>query len=218
MQIMLLNVLLLLHMGVVPNDTIVVENAQNYLMNPMVGQLYYDWDAIAEEIIQTQEKPQDVEEDPQYRVVDLPRNKNNEFKSYMDYRAITDKSSKQWKLQKEAYTGEHGIRMIDEYYCVAMGSAFSDTIGAKFEITLKDGQKFKVILADQKSDKHTDDTNRYMELPNGKINIIEFVVDTGKMEKLPRIMGDVSHTSNGLFDGEIIEIKEILSEKTDSTN
>lgn len=159
-----------------------------------------------------------VEDEVQYVVLEVPNHDDNSFKTYMDYRAITDRSSKQWKLQQEAYTNEYGFRMVDDYYCIALGSAFSNKIGAKFEITLQNGQTFKGILADQKSDLHTDKTNRYMELSNGKINVVEFIVETEKLEKLPRIMGDVSHTSSGLFDGEIVEIKEVIDEETNTGN
>lgn len=206
MKLAMLNILLMLNMGMTP--AMPIDGLYQCACN--------DCMALHQEIEEEVEE-EFAEEEPQYNVISLPSNNNNSFKTYMDYRAITNRSSKQWKLQQEAYTGEHGIRMIDEYYCVALGSAFSNKIGAKFEITLKDGQTFKAILADQKSDLHTDATNKYMKLANGKINIIEFVVETEKLESLPRAMGDISHTSNGMFDGEIVEIKEILDE-TDSSN
>lgn len=143
-----------------------------------------------------------------YKKISLPSNENNDFKTYMDYRAITDRSSKQWQLQQEAYTDNYGMRKIGSYYCVALGSAFSSKIGTKFVITLEDGQSFKAILADQKSDLHTDSTNKYMPLSNGNINIVEFIVDSPKLESFAKRMGDVSHVSHGKFDGKIVGIKK----------
>lgn len=159
--------------------------------------------------IPANETEQDVP-DTVYRVIEVPSHVDNSFKTYMDYRAITDHTSQQWKLQEKAYTDDNGLRKVGDYYCVALGSAFSSEIGAKFEITLEDGQTFKAILADQKADRHTDATNKYRQLDNGKINIVEFIVDTDKLENLPKAMGDISHISDGEFAGEIIEIKEII--------
>ena len=138
--------------------------------------------------------------------ISLPDNKNNGFKTYMDYRAITDTSSNQWGLQQEAYTDEYGIRKVGDYYCVALGSAFSTRIGDKFLIKLEDGQEFKAILADQKSDLHTDETNKYMQLSDDRINIVEFLVDTSQLEYMAKIMGDISYLSHGGFEGKIISI------------
>ena len=47
---------------------------------------------------------------------------NNSFKAYMSYTAITNTSSPQYKLQQQAYTGNYGIRMVDDRYCIAVGS------------------------------------------------------------------------------------------------
>ena len=38
---------------------------------------------------------------------------NTEFKTYMDYRTITDTSSAQYDLQQHAYTDSQGIRRVD---------------------------------------------------------------------------------------------------------
>ena len=152
-------------------------------------------------------------------IIALPDNEDNAFKTYMDYRAITDMNSKQWKLQQEAYTDEYGMRKVGDYYCVALGSAFSKKIGTKFIITLENGEQIKAILADQKSDLHTDKSNKYMELSGNRINIVEFIVDMSKLESSSKIMGDVSHISHGNFDGKIISIeKENTNDKTNFSN
>ena len=153
-----------------------------------------------EEVVETEEK----------NIIALPSIENNSFKTYMDYRMITDTSSKQWEMQQSAYTDENGLRKIDEYYCVALGSGISDKLGNKFKITFESGETIKVIAADQKADRHTDSTNTYMDLGNGRINIVEFIVHTENMPSIVRTMGDISHMPGDKFYGNIVEMEAIL--------
>lgn len=143
-------------------------------------------------------------------MITLPSIEENSFKTYMDYRMITDTSSKQWEMQQSAYTDENGLRKIDDYYCVALGSGISDKLGNKFKITFESGETIKVIAADQKADQHTDSTNTYMDLGNGRINIVEFIVHTEKMPSIVRTMGDISHMPGDKFYGNIIEMEAII--------
>lgn len=143
-------------------------------------------------------------------MITLPSIEDNSFKAYMDYRMITDTSSKQWEIQQSAYTDENGLRKIDDYYCVALGSGISDKLGNKFKITFESGETIKVIAADQKADRHTDSTNTYMDLGNGRINIVEFIVHTEKMPSIVRTMGDVSYMPGDKFYGNIIEMEAII--------
>lgn len=130
----------------------------------------------------------------------------------MDFRTITDKSSKQYELQKECKTDQNGLRRWnyedESYYCVAMGSFYGTTIGTRFRVTLENnGEKntIYVVLADCKDDDHTDDTKRFIE-KNG--NIIEFLVSQRDLPTLSRKMGDVSYADDNLK-GEIVKIEEI---------
>lgn len=143
-------------------------------------------------------------------IITLPSIEENSFKTYMDYRMITDTSSKQWEMQQSAYTDENGLRKIDDYYCVALGSGISDKLGNKFKITFESGETIKVIAADQKADRHTDSTNTYMDLGNGRINIVEFIVHTERMPSIVRTMGDISHMPGDKFYGNIIEMEAII--------
>lgn len=78
------------------------------------------------------------------------------------------------------------IRMVDEYYCVALGSYFSTGkykgygIGSKFVIYTSTNKSFKVIWTDQKADKDTDSQNLIM---NSDKSVVEFVSD--KWENVP---------------------------------
>lgn len=146
--------------------------------------------------------------------VSLPTQSDNSFKSYMDWRMITDNSSKQWEMQQQAYTDENGLRKIGDYYCVALGSGISDTLGTKFIATLDSGEKIKIIMAEQKSDRHTDESNRYMPRDDGSINLIEFIVQTERLPEIVTIMGDISYISGNLFFGNIVRMEEIKDEES----
>lgn len=133
---------------------------------------------------------------------------NNSKKTYMDYRKITDTSSEQYKLQqnKDCYTTDTGFRKVNEYYCIAVGTYYSNNIGDKLIIHMENGESFKAIVADIKDDKHTDETNRQHRKDG---SVIEFVVDTRKLPELVRKMGDISYMNEKTFKG---EIKAIIKE------
>ena len=133
--------------------------------------------------------------------------KNSSRKTYMDYRKITDTSSKQYELQqnKDCYTTDTGLRKVNEYYCIAVGTHYSNNIGDKLIVYMENGESFKAIVADIKDDKHTDETNRQHKKDG---SVIEFVVDTRKLPELVRKMGDISYM-NETFKG---EIKAIIKE------
>lgn len=116
---------------------------------------------------------------------------NTEFKTYMDYRRITDKSSVQYALQQKAYTDSLGIRRIGRDVCVALGTAYSDVPGERFEITLDSGNSFTCVTGDIKADADTDDTNSYVELEDGYGDIVEFIVDTEKLDTSVKLMGSI---------------------------
>lgn len=118
-----------------------------------------------------------------------PNAPNNTRKSYMSYKAITLKTSRQYKLQQIAYTGTHGIRQVNGRYCVALGSAYTKTIGTYVDVILENGEVIPCILADQKQDIHTDTTNRVCF--DG--SLVEFVVDMDYIINKVRITGDVSN-------------------------
>lgn len=129
------------------------------------------------------------------------------WKSWMPYlkegssQSIFSTTSSQYALQQHAYTGDYGIRMVDERYCVAVGSHYADTIGTKLDIELANGTVLKCILADQKADKDTDPTNSY-HLSDG--SFVEFVVDKGSLDEQARKSGNVG--SIPAFEGGISRI------------
>lgn len=127
---------------------------------------------------------------------------NNTIKSYMDYRTITSKNSKQYKLQKTlAYTDGNGLRMVNGRYCVVVGSYYTTTIGQHIDIELENGKIIKGVLADCKADIHTDSTNRI----NLNGSVIEFIVDTNTLDNTAKKMGDISYV-NG-WNSKVVNIR-----------
>lgn len=112
------------------------------------------------------------------------------FKSYMDAVAIRNKRSRQYRL-KASYIldPDTGIYMVDGRYCVALGSYYTTEIGTKVDVILDSGDIIPCILADCKSDTHTDKTHR--QNPNG--SVVEFIVRTQSLSRTVRRMGDCSY-------------------------
>lgn len=124
-----------------------------------------------------------------YETYDAP--KNSGFKSFMDYRAITNIDSKQYKLQQYySKTGEYGIRMADSRYIVAIGTYFTPDIGQYFDIILENGTVIPCILGDQKADADTDSDN-IITKHNGCMS--EFIVDSDALNKDVKLHGDMSY-------------------------
>lgn len=143
---------------------------------------------------------------PKLLEMELPNN-DTSFKSFMDYRYITDKTSDQYRLQQEAYTDRRGIRRINGDVCIALGTAYSERCGIRFRVTLDSGYSFTAIVADIKDDSITDSTNRYCERWNGTAEVIEFVVDSKKLDKSVRYHGTVGRYKE--YGGNIVSLIRI---------
>ena len=192
----------------------------SYILSKTSEELKKTYDDILkmnEELLKMNEKLISDKENLIRLVKDLEKDKlkppsrnvpeNNSRKTYMDYGKITDTSSEQYKLQqnKDCYTTDTGLRKVNEYYCIAVGTYYSENIGDKLIVHMENGESFKVIVADIKDDKHTDETNMQHRKDG---SVIEFVVDTKKLPELVRKMGDISYM-NETFRG---EIKAIIKE------
>lgn len=149
-------------------------------------------------------KVQDVNCGKYERVpMELPSQTDGKFKTYMSYKLISNMTSDQFKLQQQAYTDEYGFRRVGDAYCIALASAYGTEIGTRYYIVLETGVEFIGILSDCKQNIHTDSTNKYIE-KNG--NIIEWIVDTDKIDNLSKKMGDVSYAG---FEGGVVSIERI---------
>ena len=136
----------------------------------------------------------------------IPEDIQGTCKTYAYYTAVTVKNSPQYKLlnSKKCFTDEKtGIKMVDDCYCIALGSFYGSTIGTKYKITLSTGKTFKAILCDQKANVHTDKTHRYAVKNK---DIIEFYVEKGKIPA--SVDGDYNVLPQ--FHGKVISIEKIL--------
>lgn len=132
---------------------------------------------------------------------------NMSFKAYMDYRTITDTTTEQWKLQQQSWTDWQGLRRFNTDYCVAMGTGYADEVGDRFQIILDTGSVFTVIVADIKSDSHTDRTGRFTKVNSNMVNVLEFIVDESALSHEVLTLGTVGHYDN--LSGNIVSIKRI---------
>ena len=139
-----------------------------------------------------------------YISMGLPEDTDGSFKTYMDYKKITNKSSRQWHLQQLAYTDSAGFRKFNDSYLVAVGTYYADEVGKEFRVTLDSGIVFHAMVGDIKQDIHTDANNQYVTI-NG--NIMEFIVDVDKLDDLTKKLGNVSNLG---LEGSIIKIEEVV--------
>ena len=125
---------------------------------------------------------------------------NETFKSYMGYEAITDTTSKQWKLQQEAETeSAYGLRMLNDYFMIAVTSRYGE-IGDVLEIDFHGGSML-AIIGDIKGKGH----DSCQSLRDG--SVVEFIVDSEKLHPTIRKLGDL----NVLFKGSIKTIHNLGS-------
>ena len=125
-------------------------------------------------------------------------NINSSFKTWMSYKAVTNKKSPQYKfihrwgwIDSEGFmrcSGERDLGINQDYYLIALGSYYGTTIGTKYRITLDTGRVFYGALADCKANKHTNSTNQYAK----NKDIVEFLVDVKTLNKNVKRMGNAN--------------------------
>ena len=115
---------------------------------------------------------------------------NNSFKSYMDADTITSRNTDQYKLKAKYIIDEQtGIWTVDERYCIAVGSYYTQSIGTYIDVVMENGSTVNCILGECKRNRDTDYTNR--QNPNG--SVVEFIVNTSSMPSMVRKMGNCSY-------------------------
>lgn len=148
----------------------------------------------------------------QYTSLGTP-NINSSFKTWMDYRAITNTQSAQYKWirqwgwsDEEGFmraNGERDLGINDDYYMIALGSYYGNEIGTKYRITTDAGNVFYGVLCDQKADIHTNSTHQYA----ANNDVVEFIVDKNKLNYDVKLMGSTNVYSP--LNGSITSIERI---------
>lgn len=132
------------------------------------------------------------------RTLDTPT--GSYFKSYMDYEAITNKNSEQYKMQQQAETDPDGCRVYNNRYCVAMGSYYSKQIGTPIDVTLDTGVVIPCVLGDAKNDIHTNATHQV----GSHNDVVEFIVDVDNLDSEAKRDGTLSSIPK--FKGNVVEV------------
>ena len=166
-----------------------IKEPEKSVVEEIVAEEIVAEEIVAEEIVAEEIVAEEIEINIEYTSYDVP--KSTGFKSYMDYRTVTNKTSNQYKLiNLYTNTGNYGIRMVDDRYCIAVGTYFTTEIGQYLDLILENGTIIPCVLTDIKADIHTDSSN-IMTLANGCVS--EFVVDTKSLHTTAKRMGDISY-------------------------
>lgn len=132
-----------------------------------------------------------------------------DFKSYMSFTSITNKSSKQYKFISEnmlIFESDGFLRLKSDtrFIGVALGSYFGE-IGSKFKFTLEGGAVVYAVKVEEKSDAHT--INGCVQKWDS--SILEFVVNKNFEKIHPEIAAGGNLAVLPQFNG-LIEIIEII--------
>lgn len=135
-------------------------------------------------------------------------------KTYMDYRATTDRSSKQyWFIHDNLTVDEKTGFLYDEYgfIAVALGSYYGE-IGDRYYVTLENGTTIPVVKAEEKADQDTDSTGCYHLCD---YSVIEFVIDKNyAINYFGQISNeyvlDGNYNNHSLFKGAITKIEQVI--------
>lgn len=135
----------------------------------------------------------------------VPSNQRD-FKSYMDLTAMGKDTVRRKFIENKGHIDENGIWKIGQYYCVAMGQYYTGKgsnfdLGRTFQITLNTRVVLNVVITEAKALNDTTD-NYKVDKNNG--SIIEFIVNTSRLNNTARRMGSLS--SLPAFKGTITSI------------
>ena len=121
----------------------------------------------------------------------------------MDADTITSRNTDQYKLKAKYIIDEQtGIWTVDERYCIAVGSYYTQSVGTYIDIVMENGSTLHCILGECKRNRDTDHTNRQ----NNNGSVVEFIVNTSSMPSMVRKMGNCSYACEEMKG----EIKSII--------
>ena len=194
-SIILIIYLLALWLHTAPVSACTLNAGISKQLNEYDHQLIIPLAGFSKEVMNMKEYEPSVEENEQVIVKqsigtekDVPP--NNSFKSYMDADTITSRNTDQYKLKAKYVIDEQtGIWTVDERYCLAVGSYYTQSIGTYIDVVMENGSTLHCILGECKRNRDTDYTNR--QNPNG--SVVEFIVNISSMPSMVRKMGNCSY-------------------------
>ena len=170
------------------SDEIKKLQGNNADLGTQILQLQEEKRVLEEERVQLEKDKNFLQEEVNKETI-LVQPSNNDFKSYMPYTAITNGSSKQWKLQQQAYTNGEGIRCINGMPLVAIGTGWGLSVGDIALVTCDNGNNFKVIIGDIKANADTQTNNQTTSFNNCRC---EFIVDVDKLNSYVKQIGNMA--------------------------
>ena len=140
-------------------------------------------------------------------------------KTYEDYRAITSRSSAQYKYIHENMKVDEDTGFLydeDDFIGVALGSYYG-VIGDRYYVTLENGTILPLVKVDEKADKDTVNGCAH----GGDGSVIEFVIDKDYASEFFKVSGNgliASGNYNNLdvFKGKIEKIEEVTNERNEN--
>lgn len=138
-------------------------------------------------------------------------------KTYMDYRATTAKSSRQYQFIHNNLTVDETTGFLydkDGFIAAALGSFYSE-IGDRFYFTLDSGVVLPIVKSEEKANVDTDDSGCYHLSDN---SVIEFVIDKNyAMDYFGRLSNNYvlngNYNNHELFNGNIVKVERVTDEK-----
>ena len=182
------------------NETVLSFSMNNYDCN---------WFPYSEPIIEYVSYP--IEQTAQIEMVneslEIPLG-NSDFHMYMDYRTLTNTTTKQWKLQQMAWTDSDGFRRIGNDYCVALGTYYGN-IGDRFRIITDEGNSYTAIMSDAKGSDAVfyDSVRSWYHYAGNGCNVVEFIVQTEYLPSAVTISGSCGAVD--YLSGNVVSIEMI---------
>lgn len=162
--------------------------SENSELQTYISQLEEEKNKLKQEKMQLENKINQMSKKQKKETIIVQTTKKD-FKSYMPYTAITNRSSAQYKLQQKASTDGDGIRCINSKPMVAVGTGWGLKVGDTALIVCENGNKFEVVIGDVKANAHTGADNK-TTVSNGCR--CEFIVDMGRLNSTVKSRGNVA--------------------------
>lgn len=141
-------------------------------------------------------------------------------KTYMDYRATTVRSSRQYQFIHNNLTVDETTGFLydeDGFIGAALGSFYGE-IGDRFYFTLESGVVLPIVKCEEKADEDTDSSGCYHTSDN---SVIEFVIDKNyALDYFGRLSNNYvlngNYNNYELFKGSIVKAERVTDEKSEN--
>lgn len=152
----------------------------------------------------------------EFEVEEIETCASNSSKTYMDYRATTLVSSRQYQFMHNHCTVDKTGFLLDEdnFIAVALGSFYGE-IGDRFYFTLDSGVVLPLVKAEEKADVDTDYRGCYHTIDG---SVIEFVIDANEAARYFGVYGNGyvlsgNYNNYPTFNGEIVKVERVMDKK-----